>query len=93
MIWILRYTIAALPGVITVGGWQLAEWAFVHFGCQWNSKGIDPCFVGTNNIQGWLGIGLFWCHLIAYLAVPFSIVSVIVVALLQFRDGSTTVKS
>lgn len=85
MTWTLRYAAAFLPAVFTVGGWRWAVWAYEHFGCQGNLKSLEPCFAGSYNILPWLGFGLFWCQLLAWLAVPLSIGLLIVVGL-QHKD-------
>jgi hypothetical protein len=56
-----------------VGGWLLAEWAYTHFGCQAVSKGLAPCFAHGVEITWFVGFGLFWCRLLAWVAVPLSL--------------------
>jgi len=68
----LRYPLALAPAFVTVGWWQLALWAYGHYECAGNLKGLQPCYVGAFNIQLFLGIGLFWCQLLSWLAVPLS---------------------
>jgi hypothetical protein len=68
-----RYMLAWIPAVVTVGGWQLAQWAFVHFSCQFHMKSLAPCFAGTLNITPLLGFGLFWLQLLAWVCVPLSV--------------------
>ena len=69
----LRYVAAALPAVATLGSWQLAEWAYEHFGCRTISKGLVPCFAGATDITALVGIGLFWGKLLSWVAVPLSL--------------------
>ncbi|MCE4539443.1 hypothetical protein LXT12_19520 [Pelomonas sp. P7] len=69
----LRYVLAGLPAIVTFGGWQLAVWAYEHFGCSGNLKALAPCFAGGVNLLPLLGIGLFWCQLLLWVAVPISL--------------------
>ena len=69
----LRYALAWLPAVITVGGWQLARWAYEYFACQGSLKSLAPCIVGSVNITPLLGFGLFWLQLLAWVCVPLSV--------------------
>ena len=70
---LMRYVGAVVPAVATVGAWQWAEWASVHFGCRAVSKGLAPCFAGTVEITGFIGTGLFWGKLLSWVAVPLSL--------------------
>jgi len=72
MSWSTRYALALIPTAITLGGWQLAVWAFGYLGCQGNIKELAPCHAGSFNLLPWLGIGLFWCPLLSFLTVPVS---------------------
>lgn len=50
--------------------WRIGIWAFDYFGCQDSGKFIEPCFAYGHNIQGWLGISLFWAPLLLLVSVP-----------------------
>jgi hypothetical protein len=75
-----------MPVLLMFGGWQLAIWAYEYFGCQGNLKNLEPCFVGSFNLLPWLGIGLFWCHLLLWVFVPISTVLVLNIAWQQYRE-------
>ena len=64
---------ALLPAFLTVGGWQTAVWAYAYFGCEGNLKNLQRCFAAGINILPMLGFGLFWCQLLAWIAVPISL--------------------
>lgn len=68
----VKYALALLPTVVTGGGWLLAAWAFDYFGCTGSIKYMRPCFVGSFNLLPLLGIGLFWCQILLWLAAPLS---------------------
>lgn len=72
MSWSLRYTLALLPAAVSLGGWQLAVWAYGYFECQGNLKNLAPCSAGTIELLPWLGFGLFWCQILSYITVPVS---------------------
>jgi hypothetical protein len=73
MQWSTKYLLALLPATVTLGGWQFAVWAYEHFGCTGHLKNLQPCYVGPINILPALGIGLFWCQLLAWIAVPITL--------------------
>jgi hypothetical protein len=73
MRWSIKYIFALLPAAVTVGGWQGAVWAYDHFHCQGGLKDLKPCFAGRVDILLYLGLGLFWCQLFAWIAVPISL--------------------
>jgi len=50
--------------------WQIGIWAFDYYGCQDSGKFIEPCFAYGHNIQGWLGISLFWAPLLLLVSLP-----------------------
>ena len=50
--------------------WRIGIWAFDYFGCQDSGKFIEPCFAYGHNIQGWLGISLFWAPLLLLVSLP-----------------------
>ena len=87
--WAHRYVLAASPALVTFGGWQLALWAYEHFGCQGNLKYLQPCFAGSINLLPWLGIGLFWCQLLFWVLGPVSAGLILSVAAKQYRAGRT----
>lgn len=87
MPWALRYFLAASPALVTFGGWQLALWAYEHFGCQGSLKYLKPCFVGSINLLPWLGIGLFWCQLLLWVLGPVSAGLLLSVAAKHYRAG------
>lgn len=68
-----KYFLALLPAILTVGWWQMAVWAYGHFGCEGNLKSLQPCFAGGVNILPALGFGLFWCQLLAWICAPISL--------------------
>lgn len=68
----VKYLLALLPIIVTAGGWLLAILAFDHFGCAGNLKDMQPCYAGSFNLLPLLGIGLFWCQLLLWVAVPLS---------------------
>jgi hypothetical protein len=72
MSWPTRYALSLMPAALTLGGWQLAVWAYDYFGCQGNIKNLAPCYAGTINLLPWLGIGLFWFQILSYITVPVS---------------------
>lgn len=79
-----------MPVVVTVGGWQLALWAYEHFGCQGGIKNLEPCFAGDVNILPLLGIGLFWCQILSWLTVPISAGLLAAVAAKHFKAKSSS---
>ena len=68
-----RCMLAWMPAAVTLGGWQLAAWAYAYFSCQGNIKSLAPCFAGSFNITPLLGLGLFWLQLLAWVCVPLSV--------------------
>lgn len=61
--------LAFLP-LVSFSVWRIGTWAFGYFGCQDSGKFIEPCFAYGYNIQGWLGISLFWAPLVLLLSLP-----------------------
>ena len=68
----LRYVAALLPTVVTLGGWKLAAWAYPYAQCTQNGKGFYGCTIGSVDVTALLGFGMFWCQLLAWLAIPVS---------------------
>ena len=64
--------LALLPAAVTLGGWQLAVWAYDYFGCHGGLKNLAPCYAGAINLLPWLGLGLFWCQILCFITVPIS---------------------
>lgn len=70
------YFFAAMPFVISFGGWKLSVALAGHLGCTVPTKGLSPCLIGTINIGpaldavSWWGM-LLWmpCLLISGLAI------------------------
>jgi hypothetical protein len=87
-----QYLLAMLPAIVTVGGWQLAVWAYKYFGCQGSLKNLQSCFVGDADLLPFLGLGLFWCWLLMWLAVPGSFWLLIEVYGRQIRAKDATKK-
>jgi hypothetical protein len=73
MNWTCRYLLASLPAVVTVGGWQLARWAYNYFGCRSMPKGLEPCFAGSVEITPLVGFGLFWLQLLSWVCIPLAV--------------------
>lgn len=71
--WLVKYVAALLPALVTVGWWQWAVWAFVHYGCIDTGKNLQPCFADGVNITGMIGLGLFWCQILSWVCVPLSL--------------------
>ena len=69
---VYQYLAAALPAIVTVGGWQAAAWAFDYLGCRGDIKHLEPCFAGGVNLMPAIGFGLFWCQLVMWICVPIS---------------------
>jgi hypothetical protein len=67
-----RYLLAAVPALLTVGGWQLAEWASDYCACGGDIKHPQPCFAAGIDIVPALGLGLFWCKILTSICVPLS---------------------
>jgi len=67
---IIRYSLAVLPALLTLAFWQLGVWAFDFFGCKDSGKFIEPCDAYGYNIQGWLGMSMFWGQLAFYASLP-----------------------
>lgn len=80
MSWPRRYLVALLPAAATVGGWQVAQWAFEYFGCQGDIKHMRPCLVGPVDLLPLMGLGLFWLPIASLLTVPISIWMLIMTA-------------
>jgi hypothetical protein len=68
-----KYFFALLPAILTVGGWQMAVLAYGYFGCEGNIKNLQPCLAGGVNIVPALGLGLFWCQMLAWVCAPISL--------------------
>jgi hypothetical protein len=68
-----KYFFALLPAILTVGGWQLAVWAYGYYGCEGNIKTLQPCLAGRMNLLPALGLGLFWCQILAWVCAPISL--------------------
>jgi hypothetical protein len=73
----MRYFLAAMPFIISFGGWKLSVVLAEYFGCApVPNKGLNPCFVGSVDIGpaldafSWWGM-LLWmpCLLISGLAI------------------------
>lgn len=73
MPWLARYFVCAIPAAVTLGGWAFAAWAYDNFNCEAVSKGLASCYAGSLNITWFVGVGLFWCQLLAWVAVPMSL--------------------
>jgi len=67
------YLMALAPPIFFFSWWQLANWAYQYFSCEGGLKNLQPCLVGAINIVPFLGIGLFWCRLALFAAVPLSV--------------------
>jgi hypothetical protein len=61
-----RFFIPLTPIIVTYGGYELGNWAFNHFNCIDSGKYIEPCLAYGINIQGFLGITLFWFKILKY---------------------------
>lgn len=72
--WPAKYFLSALPFALTFAGWRLADWAYSHYQCRGGLKDLQPCFAGSLDITGLIGIGLFFCQL---LWVPAAILSAV----------------
>ena len=82
-----RYALAMLPSLVTVGGWQLAIGAYDYFGCQGSIKSLQPCFAGPVDLLPWLGLGLFWLPLLAFVAVPASALLLVLVGVRHYAQS------
>lgn len=71
--WICKYIAVLLPGGVTVGWWQWAEWARDHYGCLDLANKLHPCFANGVDILGWVVLGLFVCQLLSWVCVPLSL--------------------
>ncbi|WP_313494231.1 hypothetical protein [Stenotrophomonas sp.] len=60
----------ALPPLASFVVWRTGAWAFDYFGCQDLGKSIEPCIAYGHNIQGVLGISLFWAPLLLLVSLP-----------------------
>jgi hypothetical protein len=72
-LWRMECLAALLPALLTVGWWQWAVWAFVHYGCIDTGKNLQPCFADGLNITGMIGLGLFWRQILSWVCVPLSL--------------------
>src|SRR5512133_3992518 len=70
---ITKYFFALFPAILTVGGWQLAVWAYGYYGCEGNIKTLQPCLAGAVNLLPALGLGLFWCQILTWICGPISL--------------------
>jgi hypothetical protein len=75
MSWPTKYALASLPFAVTFSGWRLAEWAYPYFQCKGGLKDLQPCFAGSIDITGFIGIGLFFCQL---LWIPAAVLSAVI---------------
>jgi hypothetical protein len=64
MKWTFRYLVALIPAILFPIWAEVAEWAYVYFGCEGHLKALQPCFVNTYDIMPLVEFGLFWCKIL-----------------------------
>jgi hypothetical protein len=77
-----------LPTIAALAFWQWGNWAFEHYHCSYYAKSIPPCIAHGYNIQGLLGLSLFWSQLGFYVLLPICVLAMIVGAVRKSRPGS-----
>lgn len=86
----LRYLLALLPVLLTIGGWQLTLIAPEHFGCEGDIKHLWNCYLGSFNLLPVLAVGLFWLPLASLVTGPVSfalVVKMLVRDVAERREG------
>lgn len=70
--WLSRYMLALLPVGVTWLGWQWGIWAFEHFDCQGNAKGLHDCLSNGQDMTAWVGRALFLSVPMMFIGLPLS---------------------
>lgn len=72
MSWMSRYALAVAPPAVFFAIWKLGVFAYNHFDCHGNIKGLAPCSAGTFDLLPWLGLSMFWSPILLWLSLPIS---------------------
>ena len=67
------YSLSMLPTIIFLGGWKLADWAYIYYKCEGGLKHLQPCYIEGYNIRTFLEFGLFFGQLLWIPAIILSV--------------------